>query len=151
MILNCLERKPLPIYGEGTNVRDWLYVDDHAKALWMLLEKGKKGETYNVGGESEWRNVDVVNEIVRIIADLQGENVDSLQKLISYVKDRPGHDFRYAIDCSKIKEQIGWTPEHQFQDALKKTIVWYMENMDWVDGIKNGSYRNWVDLNYVNR
>lgn len=132
MILNCLDRKPLPVYGKGVNVRDWLYVDDHAKALYLLLLKGKKGETYNIGGESEWRNIDLVKEIVRIIADIQGVPYKELESLITFVTDRPGHDLRYAIDCSKIKREIGWTPSHSFSQALKKTIVWYMENMAWV-------------------
>jgi len=151
MILNCFDRKPLPIYGEGKNVRDWLYVDDHAKALWMLLEYGRSGETYNVGGEAEWRNVDVVHEIVRIIAELQNESFEKLSKLVTYVKDRPGHDFRYAIDCSKIKREIGWTPEHQFSSGIYKTIQWYMDNMQWVENVKSGAYRSWVELNYADR
>lgn len=151
MILNCLDRKPLPVYGEGKNVRDWLYVDDHAKALWMLLENGKKGETYNIGGESEWRNVDVVHEIVRVIAEIQGIDKMILGKLITYVKDRPGHDFRYAIDCSKIKREIGWVPEHQFPEGIRKTIQWYISNMEWVESVKSGAYRSWVELNYADR
>ena len=104
MILSCLNRHPLPVYGEGKNVRDWLFVEDHAKALWMLLTYGKKGETYNIGGEEEWKNIDLVKEIIRVVAEITGEDNKTLEALISFVKDRPGHDFIYAIDCSKIKK-----------------------------------------------
>lgn len=151
MILNCLHGKPLPVYGDGKNVRDWLYVDDHAKALWMLLENGKRGETYNVGGESEYRNIDLVRKIVSIVAEKQTIAVETLEKLITFVKDRPGHDFRYAIDCSKIKREIGWRPEHSFENGLQTTIQWYIDNSDWVNNIQNGTYRNWMQLNYANR
>jgi dTDP-glucose 4,6-dehydratase len=151
MILNCLEKKPLPIYGQGVNVRDWLYVDDHVKALYLLLKLGKKGETYNIGGESEWRNIDLVHEIIRIICDVQGSDSQELEKLITFVKDRPGHDMRYAIDCSKIKREIGWTPTYSFSEALRKTIIWYMQNLDWVRNIQTGSYRQWIEINYANR
>lgn len=150
-ILNCLDRKPLPIYGEGTNVRDWLYVDDHAKALWLLLEQGKKGETYNVGGEAERRNIDVVRSIVSIISKLQGVDLSELEELITFVKDRPGHDFRYAIDCQKLKEATGWKPEHNFEMGLEETVKWYMSNTAWVEGVKSGAYRNWMEQNYVKR
>ena len=126
MILNCLNMQKLPVYGEGINVRDWLYVDDHAQALWMLLEYGKKGETYNIGGEQELRNIDLVKLIIREVAKIKGEDPKKLEELITYVKDRPGHDFRYAIDCSKIKKEIGWKPEHTFAEGLKETIEWYV-------------------------
>ncbi len=151
MILNCLEGKPLPIYGQGVNVRDWLYVEDHAKALYTLLKHGRKGETYNIGGESEWRNVDLVHEIIRLISEIQGSDRQELEKLITYVKDRPGHDLRYAIDCSKIKEELGWSPSHRFEEGLKKTIIWYMDNQEWVKNIQTGSYRQWMELNYTGR
>lgn len=151
MILNCLNEKPLPIYGQGTNVRDWLYVDDHAKALWMLLKQGKKSETYNIGGEAEWRNIDLVHEIIRILSLIRGTKPEILYKLITYVKDRPGHDFRYAIDCSKIKREIGWKPDHTFAAGLETTIRWYLTHMDWVENVQSGSYRQWVEENYANR
>lgn len=125
IILNCLERKPIPIYGEGHNVRDWLYVDDHAEALWLLLEKGVSGEVYNIGGEEEWRNIDLVHLIIKLIAYIQSSDEELLRKLITFVKDRPGHDFRYAIDCSKIK-QLGWKPTKTFQAHMESTIHWYM-------------------------
>ena len=151
MILNCLDKKPLPIYGTGLNVRDWLYVEDHVRALYMLLQFGKKGETYNIGGESEWRNIDLVHEIIRIISDIQRSNPLDLQKLITFVKDRPGHDLRYAIDCSKIKTEIGWGPSHSFFEAIKKTILWYIQNFNWVQNIQTGVYRQWMEVNYAGR
>lgn len=141
MILNCLQKKPLPIYGMGLNVRDWLYVDDHAQALWLLLKQGRKGETYNIGGNSEWRNIDLVHEIIRIIADKLHLPKETLTSLISFVKDRPGHDLRYAIDCSKIKREFGWTPAHAFPQGLEKTITWYLDNPEWINHVQSGAYR----------
>lgn len=128
MILSCLNHHSLPVYGEGKNVRDWLYVEDHAKALWMLLEHSKRGETYNIGGEEEWRNIDLVKEIIRVIAEVVGEDRSALEALLTFVKDRPGHDFRYAIDCSKIKAEIGWRPDHSFAKGLEKTVRWYIDH-----------------------
>jgi dTDP-glucose 4,6-dehydratase len=151
MILNCLERKPLPIYGEGVNVRDWLYVEDHANALYLLLQKGRKGETYNVGGEAEWRNIDLVHEIIRSIASIQQTDPQELLQLLTFVKDRPGHDLRYAIDCSKIKQELGWRPTHTFSEGLEKTIRWYIENPGWIENVRTGAYRQWMELNYTER
>ncbi|KAF3362611.1 dTDP-glucose 4,6-dehydratase [Chlamydiales bacterium STE3] len=151
MILNAFQGKPLPIYGDGSNVRDWLYVEDHASALYALLENGRKGETYNIGGEEEWRNIDLVNLIISTIAEIQGHDLESLQSLLTYVKDRPGHDFRYAIDCSKIKKEIGWHPTRSFRERIRETILWYMQNEQWVSNILNGSYREWVETNYRTR
>jgi dTDP-glucose 4,6-dehydratase len=136
IILNCLNKRSLPVYGQGQNVRDWLYVDDHAKALWMLLEHSKKGETYNIGGEEEWKNIDLVYEIIRVVAKLQNENQQALEGLITYVKDRPGHDFRYAIDCSKIKSEIGWTPDHNFTQGLEETVKWYLKHQLSLDALQ---------------
>ncbi|MBA3957198.1 MAG: dTDP-glucose 4,6-dehydratase [Parachlamydiaceae bacterium] len=141
MINHCVMRKPLPVYGEGKNVRDWLYVDDHAKALWMLLERGKRGETYNIGGEAERRNIEIVHEIIHALAKLKQEDPQKLLSLITYVTDRPGHDFRYAIDCSKIKRDIGWVPDHSFAEGLKATVGWYLDNSKWLDDIKTGAYQ----------
>ncbi|MFI5344141.1 MAG: dTDP-glucose 4,6-dehydratase [Chlamydiales bacterium] len=132
LILNSLAKKPLPVYGNGLQVRDWLYVEDHAEALDLLLRHGQKGESYNIGGESEWRNIDVVHEIIRSIAETQGTDLKELEQLITFVADRPGHDFRYAMNHSKIKEQLGWAPSHSFKDGLKKMITWYINNLDWV-------------------
>lgn len=151
MILNCLNKKSLPIYGKGQNIRDWLYVDDHVQALHLLLQQGKKGETYNIGGESEWRNIDLVYEVVRMISEIKGMVPSELESLILFVKDRPGHDLRYAIDCSKIKKEIGWKPSHTFADGLRKTISWYINNPEWVQNVQSGSYRQWMETNYVNR
>lgn len=151
MILNCVRRKPLPVYGEGKNVRDWLYVDDHAEALWLLLQKGKKGETYNIGGEQERKNIEIVHQIIETIAPLIGAEEKELKALITYVKDRPGHDFRYAIDCTKIKRELGWAPSTSFQENLKHTIQWYLANESWIDHIESGSYRQWLEANYSKR
>lgn len=126
MILNCLNGKKLPVYGEGKNIRDWLYVEDHVNAIWMLLLYGTKGETYNIGGEAEWTNIDLVKEIIRIVAIHTGQDKYKLQNLITYVQDRPGHDYRYAIDCSKIAKEIGWKPEHSFEQGIEKTVQWYL-------------------------
>ncbi len=151
MILNCLNGKPLPVYGKGTNVRDWLYVDDHAKALWMLLKSGVNGETYNIGGEAEWKNLDLIHEIIRILSTVKNVPSKTYENLITYVKDRPGHDFRYAIDCSKIKTEIGWVPEHTFDEGLKKTIHWYLDNTEWIENVQSGNYSNWLEENYIKR
>lgn len=135
MILKCLERKPMPVYGNGENIRDWLYVEDHAKALWMLLENGKSGETYNIGGNEEWRNIDLVRKIVAVISEMQSVDHEELEKLITFVTDRPGHDFRYAIDATKMKNELGWVPEHTFEQGLRKTISWYLDNQKWVQDL----------------
>lgn len=149
MILNCLARKPLPVYGAGTNVRDWLYVDDHADAIWTILEKGKRGETYNVGGESEWQNLALIHEMIRILADTLQIPAEEFTKLITFVKDRPGHDQRYAIDCTKIKTELGWKPQHMFAEGMKETIDWYLNNTQWIENIHSGAYKEWLALNYT--
>lgn len=151
MILNCLSHAPLPIYGEGKNVRDWLYVDDHAKALWTILNLGVKGETYNVGGEAEWKNIDLVDEIIKLVAQLTGESIEELASLKTFVKDRPGHDYRYAIDCNKIRNELNWKPSHSFVEGMRETVSWYLNNLDWVRNIQTGNYRKWMELNYANR
>ena len=132
MILNCLERRPLPIYGQGLNVRDWLHVEDHAQALYLLLRKASAGETYNIGGEAEWRNIDLVYEIIRLVAEIQDVSFEELKQLITFVTDRPGHDLRYAINCDKIKREFGWKPKRSFTEGLKDTILWYMKNQAWL-------------------
>lgn len=151
MILNALQEKPLPVYGNGENIRDWLYVEDHARALYLLLINGKKGETYNIGGEAEWSNIRLVHEIVKQVSEIEGRNLNKLEKLVTFVKDRPGHDFRYAIDCTKIKEEIGWAPRVQFQEGLKHTILWYTQNKQWVENVQSGVYRDWMKRNYALR
>ncbi len=151
MILNMLEGKPLPVYGDGSNVRDWLYVTDHASALWAILQRGTTGETWNVGGENEWKNLDLVRALCDIVAERAGRDPRALHGLITFVKDRPGHDRRYAIDCSKIKRELGWTRAHDFASGLRETVAWYLAHMPWVDGIRSGEYRTWIETNYGSR
>lgn len=148
MILNALERKPLPIYGEGLNVRDWLFVTDHCEAIWAVIERGAVGETYNIGGHNEMRNVDVVDRICALVAEETGTSEGELLALKKYVKDRPGHDLRYAIDASKIQRELGWTPAETFESGMRKTVRWYLENDEWVRSVRTGAYRDWIEANY---
>jgi dTDP-glucose 4,6-dehydratase len=126
MIKNCLAETPLPVYGEGINVRDWLFVDDHAEAIWMILEKGKSGEVYDIGGETEMRNIDLLHTLIDCLAPRLSKDAQKLRDLITFVSDRPGHDFRYAIDCRKIKDELGWTQRHTLPEGLEKTVEWYL-------------------------
>lgn len=151
IILNCLYGKFLPVYGQGLNVRDWLHVDDHARALWLLLEKGKKGETYNIGGEAEKPNIDLIHQIIQVFSKIQNCDEQALKGLITYVKDRPGHDLRYAIDCKKIKQELGWTPSYTFDEGLRQTVEWYLSHLGWVENIQSGAYQQWMELNYSSR
>jgi dTDP-glucose 4,6-dehydratase len=179
VLLNAKEGKPLPVYGDGMQVRDWLYVRDHAAAIWTVMQKGKRGETYNVGGRCEMPNLRVVEAICDILDELlplpvgndecssinDGVNPDqpatsnqqltkgikSRRELITFVKDRPGHDRRYAIDCSKIQNELGWEPEETFSTGLRKTIQWYLDNPQWVEHVRSGEYQNWVKANYDSR
>jgi dTDP-glucose 4,6-dehydratase len=142
--LNALEGKPLPVYGDGKQIRDWLYVDDHARALLTVVENGKVGETYNIGGHNEKENITVFRTICGILEELHPQKPNGIAKyedLITFVKDRPGHDLRYAIDASKIAHELGWTPKETFETGLKKTIQWYLENLDWCRNVQDGSYR----------
>ena len=144
VILNALEGKPLPVYGDGKQIRDWLFVDDHARALLTVVEKGKIGETYNIGGHNEKENIAVVRTICNILEELHPEKPSGLvnyQDLIKFVKDRPGHDLRYAIDAGKIANELGWTPKETFETGLKKTVQWYLDNLDWCRHVQDGSYR----------
>jgi dTDP-glucose 4,6-dehydratase len=140
-ILNALEGKPLPVYGRGENVRDWLFVDDHAAALILVVRQGKIGETYNVGGRSEQRNIDVVTSICDILDEIAPRAAGPHRELISFVTDRPGHDLRYAIDCSKIEGELGWRAQETFESGLRKTVKWYIDNPDWWGAIRSGKYR----------
>ena len=157
LILNALEGKPLPVYGDGNNVRDWLYVEDHCSAIWKILRKGRPGETYNIGGNCEKKNIDVVKaicrrlELARPAAENPAMKGRKYEDLITFVKDRPGHDRRYAIDASKIRRELGWTPAHNFEDGLKGAVQWYIENGSWVKKIKNASYSLWLKKNYRRR
>jgi dTDP-glucose 4,6-dehydratase len=142
MILNCLAEESLPVYGTGENVRDWLYVDDHCEAIYTIIEKGKIGETYNIGGNNEIQNIEIVNTICSILDEIKpSENGNSYTDLITYVKDRPGHDFRYAIDSSKLKNELNWSPNETFESGIKKTINWYLENQSWWQDIQNNTYQ----------
>ncbi len=151
MILNAVEGKPLPVYGRGENVRDWLYVDDHCEAIWTVMEKGKLGETYNIGGINEKKNLDVVHAICKLVAEEKGVSHESLTKLIKYVEDRPGHDLRYAIDPAKVQRDLGWKPREDFKSGLRKTVRWYLQNEGWVEQVRSGTYRDWIAKNYDKR
>jgi dTDP-glucose 4,6-dehydratase len=152
VILNALEGKPLPVYGDGLNVRDWLFVGDHCAAIRQVLERGRIGETYNVGGSSERTNLNVVTTICDILDELRPDaKIGSRRELITYVKDRPGHDRRYAINAEKIANELGWRPEKQFESGIRETVEWFLENLAWVDDVRSGAYQQWIDLNYAER
>jgi dTDP-glucose 4,6-dehydratase len=152
MILNALEGKPLPVYGDGKNVRDWLFVEDHCSAIRTVLAKGKVGETYNVGGSSERQNIEVVTAICDILDELRPDTkIGSRSKLITYVKDRPGHDRRYAINAEKITSELGWKPSQLFKGGIRSTVEWFLNNMDWVDDVRSGAYKQWIEQNYAER
>lgn len=151
MIHNIVQRKPLPVYGEGLNVRDWLWVEDHAAAIDIVFHKGRLGETYNIGGFNEWKNIDLVHLLCRIMdRKLQREAGDSAS-LITYVKDRAGHDRRYAIDASKIQCELGWSPSLQFEEGLERTVEWYLAHPEWVEHITSGSYADYYQRQYIHR
>ena len=155
IINNALQGKKLPVYGDGKNVRDWLYVDDHAKAIDMVQEKGRLGETYNVGGHNEKQNIEIINIIIETLLEMLPEN-DERRKLVSkdlitYVEDRKGHDRRYAIAPDKIKAEIGWEPETMFKDGIKKTIAWFFEHEDWMKHVTSGDYQKYYEDMYQNR
>jgi dTDP-glucose 4,6-dehydratase len=151
MIQNIINEKPLPVYGDGKNIRDWLYVDDHNSALWRIVNKGKAGETYNIGGENEWENIKLVHVLCQKMAAAMGKEKDYYTKLITFVKDRPGHDRRYAINCDKIKNSLGWRQSVDFDQGLSKTIKWYLDNEEWVNHVRSGDYRRWIEKNYDKR
>ena len=151
MIENMHLGKALPVYGDGKNIRDWLYVEDHNTAVWAVMQKGRLGETYNIGGENEWENIKLVNTLCEVVAAEAGLEASSLKGLISYVKDRPGHDQRYAINCDKLKSELGWKQSLDFEEGLRKTVRWYLNNRDWIENIKSGEYRKWMEKNYTKR
>jgi dTDP-glucose 4,6-dehydratase len=152
MILNALEGKPLPIYGDGMNVRDWLYVGDHCAAIRTVLERGRPGETYNIGGNSEKTNLEVVNTVCALLDELRPQSQGkSHTSLIRFVEDRPGHDRRYAINAGKIQRELGWQPSVGFEEGLRRTVQWYLDNMTWVESIRTGAYREWIHQNYGER
>ena len=151
MVLNALENQPLPVYGEGQNVRDWLYVEDHCRAVWEIMKRGTRGQTYNIGGRCELTNLDTVQRICDLLDEMvPAANGNSRRNLITFVKDRPGHDLRYAIDCRKLETELGWAPRESFETGLRKTIQWYLDNPQWVQRVKSGEYRSWIKLHYPN-
>lgn len=152
MVLNAIEGKPLPIYGNGKNIRDWLHVFDHCDAISLILEKSKPGECYNVGGNSEKKNLEVVAAIINVLdQEVPRPDGKSYSEQIHFVKDRPGHDLRYAINADKIKKDLGWTPKFNFDQGIRETVLWYLANEDWVKNVKDGSYQDWIKKNYEER
>lgn len=151
MINNIRHNKPLPVYGEGLNVRDWLWVEDHAKAIDEIYHKGKNGETYNIGGHNEWKNIDLVHLLCNVMDRKLGKEPGTSSKLITFVTDRAGHDLRYAIDATKIKNELGWEPSITFEQGLEITVDWYLENQEWLDHVTSGEYRNYYEQQYENR
>ena len=151
MILNIMDGKTLPVYGDGRNVRDWIYVDDHCRAVLGIMQRGKRGQKYNIGGGNEYENIKLLHLLIDIIAEKTGIDPEAARRTISYVKDRPGHDRRYAIDFSLIKNELGWNPLTDLKTGLEKTVEWYLHNHDWIDSIRNGEYRNWITANYSER
>ncbi len=152
IILNALEGKQLPVYGDGKNVRDWLFVEDHCAAIRAVLEGGRIGETYNIGGNSERANIDVVTTICDLVDEMRPEpGAASRRSLITFVEDRPGHDRRYAIDAAKISRELGWKPAEQFESGLRKTVGWYLDHAAWIDSVRTGAYREWIARNYSER
>ncbi|MFR4342770.1 dTDP-glucose 4,6-dehydratase [Alistipes putredinis] len=150
-INNIRHGRPLPVYGKGENVRDWLYVEDHARAIDLIFHKGRIAETYNIGGFNEWKNIDLIKVIVRTVDRLLGNPEGKSEKLITYVTDRAGHDLRYAIDSRKLKNELGWEPSLQFEEGIEKTVRWYLDNQEWMDHITSGEYEKYYESMYKNR
>jgi len=151
MINNIKNNKPLPVYGKGENIRDWLYVEDHAAAIDLIYHKGKPGETYNIGGYNEWKNIDLVRLLCRIMDRKLGREEGTSEKLITFVKDRPGHDFRYSIDSSKLRNELGWKPSVNFEEGLEKTVDWYLANTRWLENVVSGEYEKYYEKMYLKR
>lgn len=150
-IHNIKNNRPLPVYGKGDNIRDWLYVVDHARAIDVVFHQGKSGETYNVGGFNEWKNIDIVKLLCQKMDEKLGREKGSSEKLITYVTDRAGHDHRYAIDATKIQKELGWEPSLQFEEGITKTIDWYLDNEEWLDHVTSGDYKKYYEIHYDNR
>lgn len=151
MINNIIEGKPLPVYGKGENIRDWLYVIDHARAIDVIFHKGKTGEVYNIGGNNEWKNIDLVHLLCKTMDEKLSKPEGTSAKLITFVKDRPGHDLRYAIDSSKLQSELGWAPAVTFEEGLAKTVEWYLANEEWLSNVTSGNYRDYYTNMYSNR
>ena len=150
-INNICKNKPLPVYGKGENVRDWLYVEDHARAIDLIFHRGRVGDTYNIGGFNEWKNIDIVRLLIRTVDRLLGRTEGTSDHLITYVTDRAGHDLRYAIDSTKLKTELGWEPSLQFEEGIEKTVRWYLEHQEWMDNITSGDYEKYYEEMYQNR
>lgn len=150
-IHNIKEEKPLPVYGKGVNVRDWLYVEDHAEAIDLIFHKGKDGETYNIGGDNEWKNIELIKVLCKLMDEKLGRKQGTSEKLITFVKDRAGHDMRYAIDFSKLNKELGWKPSVNFEQGLEKTIDWYLSNKTWLESVTSGDYQKYYEEQYKNR
>jgi len=150
-INNIKNNRPLPIYGKGENIRDWLWVNDHANAIDLIFHKGKTGDTYNIGGNNEWTNIDLVRMLCKIMDKKLNRPLGESEKLITYVKDRAGHDLRYAIDSTKLQKELGWSPSLQFEEGLDKTVDWYLSNEQWLNNVTSGDYQKYYDLQYVKR
>ncbi len=150
-INNIRKGKPLPVYGKGENVRDWLYVVDHARAIDLIFHKGKPGDTYNIGGFNEWKNIDLIRVIIKTVDRMLGKPEGTSDRLITYVTDRAGHDLRYAIDSRKLKNELGWEPSLQFEEGIEKTVQWYLDHQEWMDNITSGAYEKYYDAMYGNR
>jgi dTDP-glucose 4,6-dehydratase len=151
MIHNIKNNKPWPVYGKGENIRDWLWVNDHAKAIDVIFHSGKNGETYNIGGNNEWKNIDLVHKLCEIMDQKLGRETGESAKLITYVTDRAGHDFRYAIDASKLENELSWKPSVAFDQGFEKTIDWYLENEAWLENVTSGNYQAYYNNMYTNR
>ena len=151
MILNMREGKNLPVYGDGKNIRDWIYVEDHNRAVLQIMKQGRTGEKYNIGGENEWENIKLLDKLIELAAQQLGKPVEAIRQTITYVKDRPGHDRRYAIDCTKIKNELGWQRKMTFEEGLAATVQWTLNHSEWIERIRSGEYRNWVEANYSDR
>jgi dTDP-glucose 4,6-dehydratase len=150
-INNIVNKKPLPVYGKGENVRDWLFVNDHARAIDVIFHKGKLGDTYNIGGFNEWKNIDLIKVMIKTVDRLLGREEGASENLITYVTDRAGHDLRYAIDSSKLKDELGWEPSLQFEEGIEKTVAWYLDNKEWLENITSGAYKDYYKKYYNNK
>jgi dTDP-glucose 4,6-dehydratase len=151
MILNMVEGKALPVYGDGKNIRDWIYVEDHNSAVWKIMREGEAGRGYNIGGENEWENIRLLSRLIELVAEEAEIDPEKIRSTITYVKDRPGHDRRYAIDCARLKKELGWKQDHSFDEGLRKTVRWYLDNKDWCEHVRSGEYKNWLEQNYSTR
>ena len=151
MISNIRDGKSLPVYGDGKNIRDWIYVEDHNRAVWKIVKESPAGEKWNLGGENEWQNIKLLHKVIELASPKVGRTADEVESTIVHVKDRPGHDARYAIDCSKIKKELGWERRMTFEQGLHLTVNWYLEHKEWVDHIFSGEYKNWISANYGDR